>query len=46
MKKMNDDNGCSINYNNINSNDDDEDGDDINDENEIHVGAHMLCSVA
>ena len=44
---MNDDNECSINYNNINSiNDDDEDGDDINDENEIHVGAHMLCVVA
>ena len=41
------DNECSINYyNNINSNDDDEDGDIINDENEIHVGAHMLCSVA
>ena len=45
MKKMNDDNEWSINYNNINSNDDDEDGDDINGENEIHVGAHMLCSV-
>ena len=43
---MNDDNECSINYNNINSNDDCEDGDDINDENEIHACAHMLCSVA
>ena len=39
---MNDDNECSINYNNINSNDDDEDGDEINDENEANAKTRIF----